>query len=189
MVGELVAGKHPEGEVLCAVPFDLPGGANPDGVGVQQHTEQQLGVIGRVAVPVGAVDAQERLKVELVDHVQDEPGQVVGWQPVAQVGREQERLVAVAGQEVVGHGACYPIAPLAPNVSFLRVNAPATPSLTGGSNLPKATLRWTAEGRRPPPTRSRAAPGTNSLDRSLGLAAGDVDGPGLGQAPGAGQTA
>jgi hypothetical protein len=39
-----------------------------------------------MAVPVGPVAAQERVEVELVDHVKDEPGQVVGWQPVAQVG-------------------------------------------------------------------------------------------------------
>jgi hypothetical protein len=34
------------------------------------------------------------VQVELVDDVEDEPGQVVGWQPVAEVGWEQERLVA-----------------------------------------------------------------------------------------------
>jgi len=88
--GELVAGKDPEGEVLAAAPFELPGGAHPDGVGVQQHAEQGLGVVGGVAVPVGAVAAQERRRVELVDDVQDEPGQVVGWQPVAQVRRQQD---------------------------------------------------------------------------------------------------
>ena len=45
----------------------------------------------------------------------------MGWQPVAQVGWEQERLVAVAGKEVVGHGRsyatsllCYPIRPSSP---------------------------------------------------------------------------
>jgi hypothetical protein len=45
-------------------------------------------------VPVGPAGTQERLKVELVDHVEDEPGEVVGGQPVAQVGRQQEGLVA-----------------------------------------------------------------------------------------------
>ena len=42
-------------------------------------------------------------------YVQDEPGQVVGWQPVADIGWEQEGLVAVAGTEVVGHGRSYAI--------------------------------------------------------------------------------
>jgi hypothetical protein len=55
-------------------------------------------------VPVGPVRPVERRQVELVelvDHVQDEPGQVVFGQPVAQVGGQQERLVAVAAEEVV----------------------------------------------------------------------------------------
>jgi hypothetical protein len=58
-------------------------------------------------VPIGPVGLEERAKVQLVDHVQDEPGQVVGWQPVTQVGRQQERLVAVTDKEVVGHGRSY----------------------------------------------------------------------------------
>jgi hypothetical protein len=86
--GGLVAGQHAEGEVLGAAPLDLPRGAHADGVGVQQHTKQGLGVVGRPAVAIGAVGAQERLQVELVDHVQDEPGQVIVRQPVAQVGEQ-----------------------------------------------------------------------------------------------------
>jgi hypothetical protein len=41
--------------VLPAAALDLPGGAHPDRVGVQQHAEQGLGVVGGVAVPVVAV--------------------------------------------------------------------------------------------------------------------------------------
>jgi hypothetical protein len=52
----------------------------------------------------------------LVDHITHEPGQVVFGQPVAQVRREQEGLVAIAAKEVVGHGASYLFAPLTPNV-------------------------------------------------------------------------
>ena len=56
---------------------------------------------------VGPIGREERAKVELVDHVEHEPGQVVGRQPVADIGWEQEGLVAVAGTEVVGHGRSY----------------------------------------------------------------------------------
>jgi hypothetical protein len=66
-----------------------------------------------------AVGAQERLQVELVGDVEHEPGEVVGWQPVAQVGWQEKRLVAVAAQEVVGHGALYLFALLEPNVLIL----------------------------------------------------------------------
>ncbi len=105
VVGELVAGQHPEGDVLVAAAFDLPGGAHPDGVGIQQHAKQRLGVVGGMAVPVAAMRPVEGDEVELVGDVKDEPGEMALGEPVAQVRREQEGLVAVAGQEVVGHGA------------------------------------------------------------------------------------
>jgi hypothetical protein len=73
-----------------------------------------------MAVPVGPVGTQERRQVELVDHVTHQPDQVIGGQPVAQVGREQERLVRVATAEVVGHGAFYLFALLVQMYWFLR---------------------------------------------------------------------
>jgi hypothetical protein len=103
MVGGLVGGQDPEGDVLSAAAFDLAGGAYAQAVAVEEHAEQQLGVVGGVAVAVVAVGAVEGGEVELVDHVEDEPGQVAVGQPVAHVGWEQEGLVAVAAQEVVSH--------------------------------------------------------------------------------------
>jgi hypothetical protein len=120
MVGRGVGGQNPEGDVLDAAALDLPGGPHAKAIGVQQHAEQQLGVVGGVAVPVVAVGPVEGRQVELVDHVQDEPGEVAGGEPVAQVGWEQERLVAVAAQEVVGHGACYRFTPITPNDLILN---------------------------------------------------------------------
>jgi hypothetical protein len=115
VVGRLVAGQDAEGDVLSAAPLDLAGGAHPDGVGVQQHADQRLGVVGGVAVAVGAVGGKEPSQVELVDHVTDEPGEVAFGQPLAQVGREQEGLVTVTGKEVVGHGPSYLFTAFAPN--------------------------------------------------------------------------
>jgi hypothetical protein len=43
-----------------------------------------------MAVPVGPKAAQKRTEVELVDHVEDEPGEVAVGQPVAQVGRSRK---------------------------------------------------------------------------------------------------
>jgi hypothetical protein len=60
-----------------------------------------------VAVPVDPLGTQEWLQVELVNDVQHEPGKMIGGQPVSQAWGEQEGLVAVAAQEVVGYGACY----------------------------------------------------------------------------------
>ena len=41
-----------------------------------------------MAVPVGAVEAKEGLKFDLVDDVEEEPGEVALGEPVAQVGWE-----------------------------------------------------------------------------------------------------
>jgi hypothetical protein len=43
MVGDLVPGQDPEGNILDAAPLDLPRRAHPDAVGIQQHTQQQPG--------------------------------------------------------------------------------------------------------------------------------------------------
>jgi hypothetical protein len=51
-------------------------------------------------MPVSSIGLEERTQVELVDDVEDEPGQMVGWQPVAKVWWEQECLVAVTGKEL-----------------------------------------------------------------------------------------
>jgi hypothetical protein len=60
-------------------------------------------VVGGIAVPVVAVRPVEGVEVDLVDDVEDGPGEVIVGAPVAQVGWEQEGLVAVAAREVVGH--------------------------------------------------------------------------------------
>jgi hypothetical protein len=72
-----------------------------------------------MAMPVSAVRPIERREVELVDDVQDEPGEVAVGQPVAQVRRQQEGLLALCAQEVVGHGPFYASTVFVANVLFL----------------------------------------------------------------------
>jgi hypothetical protein len=89
-------------DVLDAAALDLPGGAHPGRVRVQQHAEQGLGVVGRSAVPVVAVGPVERREVELVDHVAHEPGEVAGG--------SQSRRSGAAGTAGRGRraGSCTP---------------------------------------------------------------------------------
>src|SRR6266542_1207769 len=54
-----------------------------------------------MAVPVVAMLAIEGLKVELVDDVEDEPGEVALREPVAQVWWEQEGLVPQRGRRTI----------------------------------------------------------------------------------------
>jgi hypothetical protein len=103
VVGGLIAGKHPEGDVLLAAARKLPGGAHAKAVAIEQEAEHGLGVGGGMAVPIIPVGSVEGVEVDLVDDVEDEPGEMVVGEPVAQVGGQQERLVAVTAQEVIGH--------------------------------------------------------------------------------------
>jgi hypothetical protein len=64
-------------------------------------------VFGAAAMPIGSIGGQERTQIELVDHVEHEPGQMIGWQPLAHIRWEQKGLVTVTGTEVVGHGRSY----------------------------------------------------------------------------------
>jgi hypothetical protein len=80
MIRRAVAAQDAEGDVLLTAPFDLAGGANAGAVGVQQHAQQHPGLTGGPAVPVGSIGLEEWAKVELVDHVQDEPGQMIARQ-------------------------------------------------------------------------------------------------------------
>jgi hypothetical protein len=127
VVGGLVGGQHPEGDVLGQAAFDLAGGLNPKTVAIQQHPEQQLGVVGGMAVPVIPVRLVEGCEVELVDHVEDEPGEMLLGEPVAQVGGQQEGLVAVAAQKVVGHNPFYASATLTPNILILILRCQLLP--------------------------------------------------------------
>jgi hypothetical protein len=51
-------------------------------------------------VPFRPVGSQERAQVELVDDVEHEPRQMLWRQPLADIDREQKRLVAVAGRKL-----------------------------------------------------------------------------------------
>ncbi len=85
VVGSLVGGQHTEGDVFLAAPFQLPGGAHTKAVAIQQDAEQQLGIVGGVAVAVVPADAVEGAEVELFCDVEEEPGEMAFGKPVAQV--------------------------------------------------------------------------------------------------------
>jgi hypothetical protein len=132
MVRDLVGCQDAEGDVLLAAPFDLPGGPYARAVAVQQHAQQSLGVIGGMPVTVVAVGPVKGFEVELVDHVEDEPGEMILGEPVAQVRGQQEGLVALCAQEVVSHGLFYASTAFAPN-PLLLISLSRNPS-TGGPN-------------------------------------------------------
>jgi hypothetical protein len=59
-------------------------------------------------VPIGPVGAAELVQVELVDHVDQEPHQMFGRQPVPHVRSQQEPLLAITGDELQPHPVILP---------------------------------------------------------------------------------
>ena len=104
VVGNLVRADHPEGDVLAAAALDPSRGALADRVGVGEQGHHHLRIVRGAAVAVGAIGGVEGLEVELLDRLDHEPGEVVLGEPVAEVRRQQHRLVTVTAEEVLGHG-------------------------------------------------------------------------------------
>jgi hypothetical protein len=87
-------------------------GAGQGGADRGQHRSQLLDVVGLLGQLGCDHDllhggrgwpgrlSEEQTQLQVVDHVEDEPGQMVGWQPVAQVGWQKGRLVAVAARKL-----------------------------------------------------------------------------------------
>ena len=103
VVGHLVRADHPEGDVLAAAALDPPRRALADAAGVSEQGEHHRRVARGPTVAVDAVGAVERPEVELLDHLDHKPGEVVFIQPIAQIRRQQQRLLSVTAPEVLGH--------------------------------------------------------------------------------------
>ena len=59
---------------------------------------------------VGAIRAIERAQIQLADRIEDCPGEVALGQPLQQRRRQQERLITISLDEVLGHGG-HPLKP------------------------------------------------------------------------------
>ena len=104
VVGVLVRGQHPEGDVLPAAPFDLAARALALAVGVEHERDHHRRLVRLPPPTVLAVALVERGEVQLADRIEHEPREVVPGQPVAEAGGHQVLLVTVARQETLGHG-------------------------------------------------------------------------------------
>ncbi|HLI16560.1 MAG TPA: hypothetical protein VKV23_10995 [Acidimicrobiales bacterium] len=111
MIGEESRADHSEGDVDVPGALDLASAAHPEAVGVDDKGDHRLWVMGCAAPAIGSVVGVEGLNVHLVDAVEDEPREVIFWEPVGDRRREQLELIAFWGDEVVGH---FPIVVIAP---------------------------------------------------------------------------
>ena len=97
------AADHPERHVLGQSPLDPAAGPLTDAVGVDQHGQHHRRVIRCAAPAIGPIPGVEPGQVELGDHIQHEPRQVILRQPVRHRRRHQHQLLAISSHEVVAH--------------------------------------------------------------------------------------
>lgn len=77
VIGLLVRRDHPESYLLNQAPLDPTAGPLTDAVRVDQQREHDLGIVGGATATVGPIADTEVREIELGDHVQNEPRQVV----------------------------------------------------------------------------------------------------------------
>ena len=100
-VGATVRRQPPKGDVVDHGLGDLAAGWHPHAVGVEHDLEHHGRMEGRAALSVVAKPAQQRLQVESVDHVRNEPSRMMLGEPVVQVGGQQQKLLLVVVSKVV----------------------------------------------------------------------------------------
>jgi hypothetical protein len=105
VIGNPIGRDHAEGNILAATPLDSAAPALADRARAQQqrhhHRRLESGPTPTVA-PVAGVEAAE---VDLIDRVNNEPGQVILRQPPPQTRRPQQPLVTITRKEVLSHQA------------------------------------------------------------------------------------
>jgi hypothetical protein len=84
VIRDAVGANHPVGHVLLALPLDPARRAITPRVGIEQQRHHHPRVIGRAAMPIGAVVGLEGGQVNLLDRLKNRPHQVVLGHPVAQ---------------------------------------------------------------------------------------------------------
>lgn len=94
--------------VLNQSPLDPTAGPLTDAVRVDQQREHDLGIVGGATATVGPIADTEVRKIELGDHVQEEPRQVVVRQPVSYRERHEHQLLTIRRYEVVSHATILP---------------------------------------------------------------------------------
>jgi hypothetical protein len=111
VVGQQSGADHAECDVDVARTLDLARRADPDAVGVEQQRHHRGRVVCCAAPAIGSVVGVEGREVHLLNRVQHEPRQMLFRQPVRHRRWEQIELVALWGEEVVGHGPILSITP------------------------------------------------------------------------------
>jgi hypothetical protein len=103
MIRHPIGTDHPVGNILAAATLDPPRRALPARVGIQQQRHHHRRVIGRTTPPVAAIGGIKRRQIHLAHRVQHQPRQMTLGQPLPHIRRQQEPLLTIDRNEVLGH--------------------------------------------------------------------------------------
>ena len=105
VVGSLIGRDHPEGNIVAAAPLDRARRTHTERIRVNEQRHHHLRIVRSGPPAVTAISRVERLQIKLRHALEHEPGQVVLGQPLAPRRRQQQMLITIARQEVLGHHA------------------------------------------------------------------------------------
>jgi hypothetical protein len=103
VIRTLVDSDHTESDILTQAPLNSARGALPYGIGVKQKRDHHLRIERSAPPTISAIRVIDSEQIDLLDRIQHEPRQVVFRQPLTQAGRQQQLLLTIARNEVLGH--------------------------------------------------------------------------------------
>jgi hypothetical protein len=96
VIGKQIAGDHPIGDILAAVPLDRPRRAHPGRERVQDQRHHHRRLIRRATVTIASISGIKRRQIQLADRVDHKPRKVIGRQPLPHIPRQQKPLPTTA---------------------------------------------------------------------------------------------
>jgi len=93
VIRNVLCADHPESHIHLAQPLDLTRRTDPKAIGIDEQRQQHVRVEGRPACTPIRVAATKGGGIQLLDHADHEPCQMIRRQPVPHVHRQQELLI------------------------------------------------------------------------------------------------
>jgi hypothetical protein len=123
VIGRRIAGDHPVGNILATMTLDPPRGPHVGRKRVQDQRHHHRRLVRRAAMTISPIRATEPRHVHLVDRVDHKPRQMIGWQPIPDVGRQQHPCSSTAFNEVLRHTGIVLIRPAGWNPLYATSSA------------------------------------------------------------------
>ena len=103
VIRQVTRADHPERDILMTRPLDTTTRMHSLAIRVDQQRQHHRRVIRCPAHPTQPIPILQHRQIQRIDHPQHEPHQMIRWQPLGHVRRQQEPLVPNDLQETTRH--------------------------------------------------------------------------------------